>query len=401
MNGRWLVLATLLTCAAQAAPLGTLAYLRAGAAWVEPQAGQTARRLPNSAGARLVAVSPASGAVAFMTASVPARPGAAPVALIPWLSRRPYTTSEPLQKVVPDPGLKTVRARWLAWGEDGRTLMAGTDAGAVVWDLVTRRRIPPGQLPTARSTSRDGDVTATSGTVQSPDEPGVLLYGPGARPGTELFSVRDARLLTGALGRQPQDSMKQFRKQLDPRLQADERNWTVSVPRVTPDGRRVYFASNAGWGVGSAGDTTSVVFEVDVTSVRVQALGWLGTFEGHVQDVRPSPDGRRLLMVVTRHVSNADVQTFVYAADLTARRRRELVRVDAGKGTLGLLDSVCWLADGRHVALSVAYPRQQDLTAANSFTPPSTAFTLVVKDAATGQTVHRVPGATGVACGPR
>ncbi|MFC4427136.1 hypothetical protein [Deinococcus navajonensis] len=397
---RWLALVSLLAGAAQAAPLGTLAYLRAGAAWVEPQAGQTARRLPDSAGARLVAVSPVSGAAAFATGPL-ARPGAVPPAMTPLLSRRPYTTSVPLQRWGPDPALKTVRARWLAWGGDGRTLLAGTDAGTVVWDVAEGRRIPQSQAPGAQSTSRDGDVTATSGTIQSPDEPGVLLYGPGARPGTELFSVRDARPLTATLNRQSQGSLKQFREQLDPRLQADERNWTVSVPRVTPDGRRVYFASNAGWGVGSAGDTTSAVFEVDVPSAGVQALGWLGTFEGHVQDVWPSPDGRGLLIVVTRHVSNTDVQTFVYAADLTARRRHELVRVDAGRGRRSLLDSVCWLADSRHVALSVAYPRQQDLTPANSFTPPSTAFTLVVKDAATGQTVHRVPGATGVACGPR
>ncbi|MFD1732252.1 LpqB family beta-propeller domain-containing protein [Deinococcus malanensis] len=125
---------------------------------------------------------------------------------------------------------------------------------------------------------------------------------------------------------------------------------------MTPDGRRVYFASNVGWGVGSAGSTTSAIFEVEVTNVRVRALGWLGTFSGIVQDVRPSPDGKRLLIVLTRHVSNMEVQTLVYTADSASRQLRELVRVDAGKGRLSVLDSACWLADSRHVALSVAYP---------------------------------------------
>jgi hypothetical protein len=229
---------------------------------------------------------------------------------------------------------------------------------------------------------------------------GVLLYGPGARPGTEVFSRKLPRNLTQALKAAPQPAIRQFLKGLGARAQADDVNWTVTRPQVTRDGRRVYFASNAGWGVGSAGSTTSAVFEVDVETVKLRVLGWLGTYPGNVLEVRPSPDGRRLLMVVARHTSNANVTTLVYAADLARQSVRELVGVSAPKGTQPVLDSACWLADSRNVALSVAYPRPGDLNRQNGFELPAAAYTLVVQDAASGKVLHRVPGATGVACGP-
>ncbi|MFD1732251.1 hypothetical protein ACFSC4_16115 [Deinococcus malanensis] len=217
MKCRLLAFVMLMSFGAQAAPLGTLAYLRAGAAWVEVQPGKGARQIPDSAGARLLAVSPTSGAVAFMAASsTSGAPAAQLPSLRPFLSQRPYTVSQPLDRLVPDSALKTVRARWLTWEGDGRNLIAGTDAGTVAWDLVHRKRFIPNQTPGYQSTSQDGDVTAAPGTLRSPDEPGVLLYGPGARPGTELFSVRETGPLMAALRTQPQTGLSQFLAQLDP-----------------------------------------------------------------------------------------------------------------------------------------------------------------------------------------
>lgn len=157
----------------------------------------------------------------------------------------------------------------------------------------------------------------------------------------------------------------------------------------------MYFASNAGWGVGSAGSTTSAVFEVDVATVGVRALGWLGTFAGSVMEVTPSPDGGRLI-TLARHTSHAQSDTLVYAADLRTKTVREL----ALSGAPSVLDSACWLADSRHVALSVAYPRPGSLNEQNGFEPPASAHTLLVKETGNGKTVHRTPGATGVSCGP-
>ena len=395
------VLAAAPVTAAPAGAAGQLAYLKGGAAWIERVPGQTARPVPNSLGAVLLDLSPTDGTLAYLTGP----PGASVVSdkvppLKPWLSRPPYIKSVPLSAAVPGPTSNTVRARWLTWEGNGHALIAGTDEGNVGWNLDRQRTFLPNQSALYQSTSRDGEVTAMLGSVQSPDDVGVLLYGPGARPGTELFTRRLPQNLLRALKNAPQPAIRRFVSELDPHAQADDVNWTVSAPQVSRDGRRVYFASNAGYGVGSAGTTTSAVFEVDVSEVQVRALGWLGTFSGSVQSVLPSPDGRKLLILLARHTSNAQITTFAYVADLTRQTVRELIAARAPKGTLSVLNSSCWLADSQRIAVSVAYPRPENLNRQNGFEPPASAYTLLVQDAGSGRIEHRVPGATGVACGP-
>lgn len=396
-----LTLAALAASSAVAAPTGQLAYLKGQAVWVESRSGQAARQVPNSRGAVLLDLSPADGTLAFMTGPEGTDIHAAKVpSLQPWLSRPPYTKSVLLKSLVPGPTFTTVRARWLTWEGHGQALIAGGDGGNAGWNLVKRKTFLPNQSALYQSTSSDGEVTATLGSVQSPGDVGVLLYGPGARPGTEVFSQRLPGNLMKALKAAPQPAVRRFLNDLDPKAQADEVNWTVTSPQVTRDGRRVYFASNVGYGVGSAGTTTSAVFEVDVSEVQVRALGWIGTFAGSVLSVMPSPDGARLLILVAQHDSNAQVNTFAYMADLKGKVVRELAARSAPKGTLTVLNSACWLADSRHVALSVAYPRPDDLSPKNSFAPLAGAHTLLVKEVGSGKTVHRVQGATRVACGP-
>lgn len=384
--------------AALAAP-GAFAYLKGGAAWVVRPPGFTARPVPNAQGAALLSFSP-GGTLAFLTgpAGVKLHAPSVPV-LRPWLSRAPYTRSEPLSALVPGNAATGLRARWLRWSGE-QTLIAGGDDGTVGWNLTTLSTFNPGVAAQFQSSSADGDVTAALGSIRSPDDVGVLLYGPGARPGTEVFSRRLPDNLIRALKAAPQPEIRAFVRDLDPRQQAEDRNWTVTTPQVTRSRQRGFFASNAGYGVGSAGRTSAVIFQVDVDEVRLQALGWLGVFSGSVQEVLPSPDGRRLLILLHRGESSARVSASVIVADLDRKTRRELVATGAPTGTLPVLDSACWLADSRHVALSVAYPRPADLGPQNSFMPPAAAHTLLVKDATSGAAVHRVPGATGVACGP-
>lgn len=380
--------------AAPPAPAGRLAYLRGGWAWVQSRPGAAPVRVPNSRGAALLDLSPVDGALTFLTGPAGAGvPGQEAPPLKPYLSRPPYTASLPWGG--------PLRARWLAWAGDGRHVLVGTDRGTLTSDVQIRRGFVPDPSPPFASTSRDGEVTAVRGSVASPEDVGVLLYGPGARPGTEVFTRRLPQNLMRALKASPQPALRKFLSDLDPRAQADDANWTVTAPQVTADGRHVYFASNVGSGVGSAGTTTSVVFEVDVAAVTVRALGWLGPLAGSVLEVRPSPDGERLLVLVSRHTSNAGVTTLAYSADLRAKTAREVLNSSASRGTLAVLDSACWLADSRHLALSAAYPRPDELNEKNGFEPPTAAYTLFVKDAATGAAVGRVPGARGVACGPR
>ena len=387
--------------AALAAPgaVGPFAYLKGGAAWVVRTPGFAARPVPNAQGAALLSFSP-KGTLAFLTGPAGVKLHAQTVpALRPWLSRPPYTRSEPLSALVPGKASTGLRARWLRWS-GGQTLIAGGDDGTLGWNLTTRSTFRPGVAAQFQSSSADGDVTAALGSIRSPDDVGVLLYGPGARPGTEVFSRRLPETLMRALKAAPQPDIRAFLRDLDAHQQAEDRNWTVTTPQVTRGGQRVFFASNAGYGVGSAGRTSAVIFQVDVDEVRLQALGWLGVLSGSVQNVLPSPDGRRLLIVMQRGESSAQVSASVVVADLDRKTRRELVATGTPPGTLAVLDSACWLADSRHVALSVAYPRPGDLGPHNSFTPPAAAHTLLVRDAASGAAVHRVLGATGVACGP-
>ena len=384
---------------ADATPAPRVAYLKGGEVWVSAGATRPAKRVPASQGAVLLAASPASGTLAFLTGPPGADVNAdtAPL-LAPYLSKRPYTAAAALSTLVPDRALGRLPARWLTWEGDGRTLIAGTDSGTVGWNLVTHKSVLPNQTPLSQTTSRDGDVTATLGSIQSPDDPGVLLYGPGARPGTEVFSRRLPGNVMAALRRQP--ALTAFTAALDPKAQAQDGNWVVTPPQVTRDGRRVYFATNAGWGVGSGGATTMAVFQVQVSDVTLSTLGWLGTFEGSALEVVPSPDGRRLLLLNTRHVSNDQVSTTGEIADVTAKTRLALKALTPPKGQMSVLGGACWLADGQHVAISVAQPKLADLSAMNQFMPPTSTFTLLVIDVHTGMVTQRIPGATQPACLP-
>lgn len=372
---------------------GLLAYLKSGQVWVQPD-GQAARVLPGSAGALLLDIS-ADGTLAFLSGPPGTRldtDRVPPLKL--FLSQPGYTHSTPLNAVVRGaPG--TVAARWLAW--QGEVLLAGTDQGTVGWNVAARRVLGPAQVPALASVSASGEVTAVSGTVASSAQPGVLLYGPGARPGTEVFDWQRPEPLLRAL-EQSAGSVKDVRRTLDPRVWKDAVNWAGTAPQVTRDGTRVYFASNVGTGLGTAGETLSVVFRTDVTDLKVQALDWLGVLRGSVQEVTPSPDGRRLLIVMTRQRSGQP-DSLLYVADLGSRSVRELAHSTAPAGRLTLLDSACWLADSRRVALSVAYPTLQELTAKSSavVSPPSA---LIVRDVTGRQLGPRVPGVTSVTCAP-
>ncbi|MFB9993367.1 hypothetical protein ACFFLM_15470 [Deinococcus oregonensis] len=380
---------------------GQLAYFKDGALWIASRPSQAAQQVPNSRGAVLQAFSPVDGTLAFMTGPGGANIHAESVPpLRPWLSRPPYTKSVLLSSAVPGPTFTTVRARWLRWEGDGHALIAGSDGGNAGWNLVKHKTFLPNQAALYQSTSRNGQVITMLGSVQSPADVGVMLYGPGARPGTEVFTRRLPQGLMAALRNAPQPAIHKFLGELDPQAQTDDVSWTVTAPQVTRDGRRVYFASNAGYGVGSAGTTTSAVFEVDVSEVRLRVLGWLGTFAGSLLDVVPSPDGRKLLILLARHDRNAQINTSAYVADLERKTLRELIVAQASSGTLTFLNSSCWMADSRHVALSVASPRPDDLNQKNGFEPPASAHTLFVKDAGSGKTLRRVPGVTGVTCGP-
>ncbi|MFC3831638.1 MULTISPECIES: hypothetical protein [Deinococcus] len=385
--------------AATAAPSAGVAYVKGGEVWVTAGPAPSARRVPGTRGTVLLAASPVGGTLAVLTGPAGADVNAdrAPL-LTARLSRRPYTSTALLSTVVPDAALSRLPARWLTWSDDGRTVLAGTDAGTRGWNVATRRALGVSATLWPPSTSLDGDVTAGIGSVASPDEPGVLLYGPGARPGTEVFSRSAPGNLMAALRREP--ALRTFTEGLDPRAQAQDASWVVTPPRVTRDGQRVYFATNAGWGVGSGGSTTSAVFQVGVRDVALRALGWLGTFSGSALELLPSPDGTALLLLHTRHTSNAEVSTAVSVADVAARTRRPLTALAAPAGRVTVLAGTCWLADGRHVALSAAQVNPATLSAATAFVPPVSAFTLLVVEARTGRVVQRVPGATQPACLP-
>ena len=388
---RCLTLSTpLLLGSALAGSPGLLAYLKNGQVWVQ-SGGQAAWEVPGSVGALLLDVS-ADGTLAFLTGPKGTRLEAERVPPLKlWLSRPGYTRSVALN-TVPSGAPGSASARWLSW--QGGLLLAGTDQGTVGWNVAARRVLGPDQVPLLASVSASGDVTVTSGSVASPSDPGALLYGPGARPGTELYTWRQPEPLLHALA-QAGGGLEAFRRALDPGVQRDAANWAGTAPQVTRDGSSVYFASNVGAGLGNAGETASVVFRADVTRLTVQALGWLGVLRGVVQEVMPSPDGRRLLILMTRQ-RGGQPDALVYVADLVSRSVREVAHSAAPAGRRTVVDSACWLADSGRVALSVAYPEQE----AAGAVPSPQAATLFIRDVAGRQIGPGVAGATSVTCGP-
>jgi hypothetical protein len=377
----------LLAVASAATGRGSLAYLRDGAAWVEMSEGGQALRLPNSQGAWAVTLNPVDGTAAYSVALAKASASYEPPPQRVYLSKPPYKTASPM----PKPLDKAV-IRVLAWGADGRALAAYGDKGLITAYDSREKRLHPMFAPYG-VLSRNGEVAARIG------ERGIELAGPGWQPERYLITTGAPTALFNAM--RAQASHKGVRELLasnSPDLYSNSRNWLLSEPALSPDGEALYFATNAGSGMGASGNTDFLIVKADTEDERLLVLGKLGTFFGRWPRLQVSPDGRKLLVSTSYHSSAVENPALAYAVDLVTQKSVELLRNDPTvKDLASLSGGECWLADSKAVALSAAYYRVPG--AADGL--PNPKYDLYIKDAASGRLIRRITGATAPSCGPQ
>lgn len=384
---------------------GTLAFIKDGAAWVAPAAGSAApRRLPQSERASHVAIAaPAGGkGVVLYFAAVPGgktdRYDSAPLAR-GWMSRPPYASAQPL------PGaLARARVERVVWRGDGAGAFITLVEGA---NDALRRRVgllrvkenrwePLHAAAPVESASRDGSVivyqtntgiAARTGGGTGPEQ--ALLHV--GRPAPLLDALRRARFPKNVSNLTNPDNAD---------LRREARHWAWGAPTVTPDGKTVFFATNAGTSQGAAGNTTFCFFAADPATGRLSVLSRLGEHFSRIPDVcRVSPGGDRLLYVTSTHHNAAHNPSTLLVVNLPTQTlvRSSYLEPPAGlKDASNLVDGACWSPDGRFVAASALFYSVAGIgkKMEAGWEPRSRDFVLTVYDVATGRALRRIVGAT-------
>ena len=185
----------------------------------------------------------------------------------------------------------------------------------------------------------------------------------------------------------------------DAALRAGPNNWQTGTPTLAPDGKTVFFAANAGLGMGASGNTSFAFFAADVATGKLAVLSKLGALFGRVpwsaNECQVSPDGQRLLFVTSAHNMAVDNPRQVFVVDLLTQEKRELLAPAPHRANdTNLTEGACWSPDGRFVAVSALFYDVAAVLKKPHWEPRPGDYTLFVFDAGTGRVVRRVPGAT-------
>lgn len=381
-HGRWLAVAGLLPSLLLAAqPAGRLGYVKDGYAWVTPATGGKTIRLPQSKGVYRLALQPTSGAAAWFTDTGTEDK---PVC-------RGYRAAPPYAAAATMPAPFDKVAVWdMLWSDNGRVaFLDGDGAPARYFPDGTHKPLPG----VAQDVSADGKVVVYS------TEKELRVWWPETNRTRTLFSIGRPQPLFDALrrSRYPKN-LTDILDAIDPELYGNSRNWGQGRPTITPDGKYIFMATNAGLSSGVAGNTMYCFVRLEVATGEIQALSKVGTFYGRVPYVCDiSPDGKRLMFIGSFHDSAVVNPCQLYLIDLQTQDENELLWQDekksANENLANLTDGACWSPDSRYVAVSVAF---YDSTKAWETTEDkllAKAWNLVLYDAGTGQAVRTIPGA--------
>jgi Tol biopolymer transport system component len=367
---------------ALAAPRGRLAYLQDGYAVISDAATGQTKRLPGSKGTSAFAISPRGQSAYFV--KQPGFENDGPIPQTGFLSLPPYKTARKLPAALQDETFGQ-----LTWSPTGNTLwLRGFEIyGAYTPATNNFRKLS--QLP--ESVSRNGKIIAYLGD----DEIRVRDVNSGRE--RVIFSRKKPQVLFSALrnGKNPK-KITDIIEGLDPAMWKEAINWAISAPALSPDGSRLYFCSNAGSGQGAAGNSSWAIFAADLKSGKIAVLSKVGAQFGRMPETfEVSPDGKRLLALVSVHSSAIDNPSCALVVDLPTQNSRELLGKVAPKSAdSNLTWGACWSPDSRYVALAAYFYKTSDvLKQANWNGPKDNQWTLYVQDAATGKVVRRIAGA--------
>ena len=231
--------------------------------------------------------------------------------------------------------------------------------------------------------SSDGSVTAyTTDTA-------IYVRTSAWTPPKVIFDTKKPAALVRALSRAhfPKDG-NGF--EYDAELAKDQRNWMFTSPRLTSDGKALYFCTNGGSGEGAQGNTTFFVVKADVATGKLTALDRLGLFFGRSPSTfELSPDQRHILISSSAHASAADNSFVVTASDLNTGHMVNLLADHKDKKAYAnLVKGACWSPDSRYIAVSIFYYNPDTADAAELYDKSVTHLEL--KEAATGKTVRTI-----------
>jgi WD40-like Beta Propeller Repeat len=377
-----LTVPALLAASAGAAPTGQLVFIKSDAVYVAQAAGGPARRLPGSDHAWYVAASPTSGTVLYFVAPAGAKWDEA-ADTRGFVSRPPYDGARPLPP--PLDHLDTPEVRWAA---NGRIAFwsAGDRHGTYEPASDRVRRVRSG----ADSASRDGRVLAFATDRE------IKVRWPASGKERTLFSIGRPQPLFAALRRaRHPEKLRRLIDEVRPALWRQSRNWQLGRPALTPDGKTVFFAANAGSGMDDAGSSAFCFFAADVATGKLSVLSRLGILLGRSpRQCQVSPDGQRLFFVMPSKISAREEWRHAYLVDLRTQDPREILHADPNHAAqMSLMDGACWSPDGRYLAIAVLYYDRQTAFARAAWEPRAEEFVLRIEEAATGRTVCQIPGA--------
>lgn len=385
-----IALATLLVLPviAQAAPKGRLAYIQNDMAIVSDATTGAKKVLPQSARARFLAVSPRGDTVYFVALPGKEREQDGPPILTGYFSAPPYRTARKLPAE-----LQGEAPGNLKWSATGNTLWIRGFELSGAYTPSSNKWSRLGYLP--ESASRDGRRVAYA----TGDE--IRIRDTNTKRERVVFTRTKPQVLFNALGSgRNQKKLRDLHSGIDPAMWQSSRNWAISSPALSPDGSRLYFGSNVGTGQGASGNSMWALFAADLKTGKIAVLSEVGPQFGRMpENLEVSPDGKRLLCVVSAHSSAMDNPCYALVVDLLTQKSREvLVNVPEAKEKSNLTYGASWSPDGKYVAISATFYDVEKAWAqvkkdTNWGGPSNSDYTLYIKDAATGRTVRRIPGA--------
>lgn len=376
---------------AVAAPSGRLGGIYKGtAAVIEARTGQV-KLLPNGTRAWKVSAGPTGNVVYFVTpAGKPTGDDqSAEAPKIGYIGRPPYTKAALLPR-----GLQNKVPSQLGWNPGGNLFYAGDYHWSAVFAPASNTVRPS---PMFASMTNDGRLMAGS------DEKSIWVRVASDGKKRVIFDAKSPQALFDALKRAKSPKrLEDLTGGMDPSLWKDLNNWSLSEPALAPDGSRVYFAANAGSGMGAAGNTTFALFSFDLKTNKLAVMSAVGALFGRTPFFfGVSPDGKRLLMSVSVHDSAADNSFYVMVVDLLTQQSRQLLDgIPAAKGKTNLVDSVCWSPDSKYVALAAYFYSVEEITKKGDWSDPKDAdWTTYIVDAGTGKLERKLAAVREVSWG--
>ncbi len=379
--------ALFLSVPAFAAPTGKMGFIGAKGAQVLNLQSSAVRSLPRGSKATNLLLSPNGTAICFV-------PGTK-------ASSDALQSSPPYSSATAIAALRAHASNVFSWNTAGTQLYFSSEKSSGVYSPSTQKLTP---IPLKPEGFMGAETVSVAGRqLAYTTQNSVVVRDTQSGKERVLFDIhRPAPMFAALKAAKDPKNLKDLTSMTNDPMVKEESNWQLSDPALSPDGARLYFASNAGTGYGAAGNGTFALFAVDLRTNKLAVMSKVGENFGRPPHIfRVSPDGKRLLVATSVHATAADNSCFAYVVDLQTQLWREVFNgvLPGSKLRANFLDSATWSPDGKYVALSgYFYNAEKMMTDTKGDWPdvlPSQ-YTAGIVDAATGRLIKTIKGATSL-----